>query len=231
MPHVDKAARNEWQRAYAKRRADKWVQPSPEELWKLFVADFDEGRLFSKTTGDPVGKTNLQNGYSTVYVSGKWLKTHRVLWAMRYGRWPDGVIDHINGRSFDNRIVNLREATQTANLANARLRKNNTLGIRGVAAGNGKWVSYLDFEGSRVHNATHRNLAHAVIARQKAVKKYFGEFASSSEWSNNSIMKLVRNARLLARHGCTPLDIAEACDCHVSFAQSIVAAVEMEAAS
>jgi hypothetical protein len=37
---------------------------------------------------------------------------------MHYGVWPTQLIDHINGDSSDNRIVNLRQTTQSENNRN-----------------------------------------------------------------------------------------------------------------
>ena len=64
-------------------------------------------------------KTGHQSG--SIFASN-FLK-HRVAWAMHYGKWLDDMIDHINGDPGDNRILNLREAKQWQNKANAGKRK------------------------------------------------------------------------------------------------------------
>lgn len=45
---------------------------------------------------------------------GKEEFAYRVAWAMTYGYWPH-MIDHINGNSADDRLVNLREVDASAN--------------------------------------------------------------------------------------------------------------------
>ena len=52
------------------------------------------------------------NGRDTVILM------HRAVWAWHNGRFPTLQIDHINGNSFDNRIQNLREASQSENMRN-----------------------------------------------------------------------------------------------------------------
>ena len=57
---------------------------------------------------------------------------HRIAWFLFYGEWPVLGIDHINRDGFDNRITNLRLATQAQNVYNHRQHSTNTTGFRGV---------------------------------------------------------------------------------------------------
>lgn len=60
-------------------------------------------------------------------------KAHRVAWALHYGEWPKGAIDHINGDGADNRIANLRDVDTRTNQQNQRRAKsNNSTGWLGV---------------------------------------------------------------------------------------------------
>ena len=46
---------------------------------------------------------------------GKLIYAHRAAWAIHFGEWPKGEIDHINGDASDNRIINLRVVNRTEN--------------------------------------------------------------------------------------------------------------------
>lgn len=110
---------------------------SIERLRELFVYDPQSGvlkRVKSRGTrkaGSVAGF--LQNhGHLSVIIDGASFGVHRVAWAMHYGEWPDSDIDHINGLPADNRISNLRTATVSQNIGNARAYKRRLPLPRGV---------------------------------------------------------------------------------------------------
>ncbi len=106
----------------------------------------------------------------------KQMLQHRLAWFFVYNELPP-VIDHINGNSFDNRIINLRSATRSQNMMNRKLNKNNKSGVKGVCAkGDGRFLAYLDKGGKRVLNKIFTCPAIAVSERKKSEIKYFGEY-------------------------------------------------------
>lgn len=74
------------------------------------------------------------NGYLMVRLTfeGKRYRfmAHRLAWFLKTGSWPTGVIDHINHEKANNAWTNLRDCTQSLNLA--RKRMNNRALPRGV---------------------------------------------------------------------------------------------------
>ena len=113
-------------------------------------------------------------GYKTGLVNGKALQSHRVAWAIYYGRWPDEVIDHINHNPADNRIVNLRETTVAGNMRNQAKRKNNTSGITGVYwyDRHQKWMASIRAGGAIKHIGYFASIEDAVAARKAAEAQY-----------------------------------------------------------
>src|SRR3546814_8274071 len=68
------------------------------------------------------------------------------------GKWPRGEVDHRNGARDDNRWCNLRKATKAQNQANARRRRDNTSGVKGVTWNKArkKWVAQIQAGGKRM---------------------------------------------------------------------------------
>ncbi|MBD1229107.1 HNH endonuclease [Xenorhabdus griffiniae] len=104
---------------------------------------------------------------------------HRLAWLLYYGRWPSEFIDHINGDKSDNRIVNLREASNTENSWNSKMRKNNSSGIKGVCwcKSKKKWVARIRIDGKRKTLGYFSNIDEARLIMEKARTKYHGEFS------------------------------------------------------
>lgn len=111
------------------------------------IMDYDQetGIFTSKVSrsnikiGDTIGSPN--KGYLDASVDGVRYKMHRLAWLYVYGEYPSEYIDHINGNKTDNRICNLREATNQQNQYNVGLSTQNTSGYKGVYLHKptGKW--------------------------------------------------------------------------------------------
>lgn len=71
-------------------------------------------------------------GYLQIGLFGKNYPAHRLAWLHVYDRWPQGVIDHIDGNPLNNSIMNLRDVSQQMNTRNAKVSKNSRSGVNGV---------------------------------------------------------------------------------------------------
>lgn len=95
--------------------------------------------------GKIAGTTNKQ-GHIEINFNQKKYQAHRVAWLFCNGRWPDGIIDHINRDPKDNRISNLRESTDSDNMHNRdKAHPINKTGLIGASfrKKTGKWVSQI----------------------------------------------------------------------------------------
>jgi hypothetical protein len=109
-------------------------------------------------------------GYMRVRFRGVSYMTHRIVWLLVHGQWPEDQIDHINGVRADNRPENLRRATAAENQQNLKVRKDNTSGFPGVRRSKSKWQAIIARGGERYHlgNFDTPEQAAAAYARAKA---------------------------------------------------------------
>lgn len=100
--------------------------------------------------GTVAGSTN-HNGYLQIGVDGRDYLVHRLVWLYVHGDWPKHQIDHINGVRADNRIANLREATNAENNQNLAIRPHNTSGFMGACwdSERRKWLAQIRADGKR----------------------------------------------------------------------------------
>jgi hypothetical protein len=161
--------------------------PTPEELHNLLRYEPETGRLYwrerigddrqtrrwnTRYAGAEAMTAQQKHGHKFGHVLGIPVKAHRVAWAMHHGQWPDTDIDHINGDAADNRITNLRAATEAQNMQNKRRYKNNKSGCSGVAQReSGTWRAFISVGGKRKDIGTFNDKFDAVLARLLAEKE------------------------------------------------------------
>jgi hypothetical protein len=141
---------------------------------QLFWRVARQGRTISK----PVGNLN-GHGYLLFGFSRKIYSTHRVIWLIVYGHYPDEDLDHINGNRADNRLSNLREASRAMNLHNCEKQKNNTTGYKGVFyyKNIGKFWAQIHSQGRRYYLGKFDCAESAHAAYVKKDRELHGQFA------------------------------------------------------
>jgi hypothetical protein len=139
-----------------------WLHRSPI----MFVSTIRSNTWNTRFAGKSAF-TNISHGYYQGSIHGIKYQAHRVAWALYYGKWPDGEIDHINGIGTDNRIQNLREVTRADNCRNQKLHKGNMSGYSGI-----RWYPdmqryrvQIGVSGTQTHLGVFVNLDDAIAAR------------------------------------------------------------------
>lgn len=106
---------------------------------------------------------------------------NRVAWLIMTGEWPVHQIDHRDGDSLNNAWDNLRQATHSQNCANARRRRDNTSGFKGVCARpSGKFASRIQHGGRRLNLGlfdTAEDAHAAYVSAMKQLHQSFGRAA------------------------------------------------------
>lgn len=119
-------------------------------------------------------------GYIKVRIDGKQHQCHNLAWWIYYGEKPDGLVDHKNCDTTDNRIENLRLATRKGNADNASKRKDNKSGVKGVSwkASHSRWVAQCSHLGKVHHLGLFEDLDEAKKVVVEFRSKHHGEFAN-----------------------------------------------------
>lgn len=141
----------------------RWIQPP---------------RVHPRINGYVAG--GCSTGYVLIKIDGKKYKAHRLAWLYVHDEWPPGDIEHINGSPLDNRIANLRVATNPQNQANRARDRGKDLpkGVRHIASG--KFAARIRINGESKYLGTFLTPEEAESAYLCAAKTYYGDFARAS---------------------------------------------------
>jgi hypothetical protein len=149
----------------------RWRVRTVDSFPSLRIANGWNSRYARKLAGH-IGR----RGYVTIIITHWHCAAHRLAWMLMRGAVPH-EIDHIDGNRANNRISNLRAATGSQNLANARVRRESASGIKGVYRRGAKFRAYIRVEGRTVIIGAFTTLQEAASARREAAERLYGEFA------------------------------------------------------
>lgn len=136
-------------------------------------------RIGGVAAGQRADSLNDPRGYRRATLDQKRMMAHRAAWLYVYGVMPSGQIDHVNGDKKDNRISNLRPATQSQNKANAPRYRNNQSGFKGVECDGNRWKASIR-RNRKLHYLGMLSTPHeAHLACLRAAREMFGAFANA----------------------------------------------------
>jgi hypothetical protein len=153
---------------------------SQEYLKSIF--EYKDGILYWKAPrkgikiGDIVGGQTKH--YKSVVIDKKRYYLHRIIYMMFHGFFPC-YVDHIDGNKFNNKIENLRQATQSQNLANRKLCKKNKSGAKNVywAKSYKKWEVMICVNKKRLFMGRFNDLNDAIKIAEQTRNKFNEKFA------------------------------------------------------
>lgn len=121
--------------------------------------------------------TQDSKGRLRVEVCGRSYAVASVAWALYYGSWPKDQLDHVNRVRTDNRIANLREATNQQNSFNRAKHKGKLL-PKGVSLHRGRYTSRITIDGKTKNLGSFDTAEEAAMAYRTAAASFHGEFAA-----------------------------------------------------
>lgn len=156
-----------------------------ELLEHLFYWDKENGKFFWKNPNKYHAKLKgkeagclTEEGYWTISINGKKYKRGRLCFLMEYGRFPIQCVDHKNRIKHDDRICNLREASQTQNSWNYPERKKKSDLPEGVRiTKSGKFLARISYNKIKISLGSYNTANEASFVYQKKRRELYGEFA------------------------------------------------------
>ena len=155
----------------------------------LLNYNVDTGNLCWKTTrhnrvkiGQIAGSID-SHGYRQIKIDGMKYLSHRLIWLIMTGAWPNEQIDHINGNKLDNKWNNLRLASRSQNKINSGIMRTNKSGYKGVfwREDISKWKASIGKDQKRIFIGHYNTKEEAAFAYNKSALKLFGDFAYLNE--------------------------------------------------
>jgi len=159
-----------------------------QELTKEYLLekfDYIDGELYWKNpscyrlkNGDIAGGVSGK-GRLSVRLNWKRYQVHRLIFMMHHGYMPK-IVDHADGDFLNNRIENLREATEAQNGYNKRASIRNTSGLKNVSwcKPRKKWVVMIWVDKIPKYIGGFADIELAELVAIEAREKHHGAFAN-----------------------------------------------------
>lgn len=153
-----------------------------ERLKELF--DYQDGTFIRRSTGAQIVANFGVKRYLRVFVDGKPRSLHRMIYLWHHGHLPK-TLDHIDGDRANNKIENLREATQQQNCLNRKHHSNSKSPYKNVylqsptknSEWKRNWVVRITVAGESKYIGSFKDLELADLVATEARDKFHGQFA------------------------------------------------------
>jgi hypothetical protein len=153
-----------------------------ERLKELF--DYQDGTFIRRSTGVQIVANFGVKRYLRVFVDGKPRSLHRMIYLWHHGHLPK-TLDHIDGDRANNKIENLREATQQQNCLNRKHHSNSKSPYKNVylqsptknSEWKRNWVVRITVDGKSKYIGSFKDLELADLVATEARDKFHGQFA------------------------------------------------------
>jgi hypothetical protein len=126
-------------------------------------------------SGDIAGSIHHE-GYIRIQINKKIYAGHRLAWLYVHGYFPENKIDHINGNTSDNKITNLRTASDVENARNRKIKSTNISGFKGVSKHLNMWRARYTANNKTYNLGLFETKELARQAYESATLKEFGDF-------------------------------------------------------
>ena len=113
-------------------------------------------------------------------VGGSSVHAHRIAFLLAH-RWVPDQLDHENNVKDDNRLLNLRPATNAENNHSRPLGRDNTSGFKGVHRFRNKWMARIRGANGHIYLGCHSKPEDAARAYDDAAIALYGEFAKTNK--------------------------------------------------
>ena len=145
----------------------------------FFWRDREGSKAKKIHAGQLAGHRCPRLGYVLLRLDKRLYRAHRLAWLYMTGKWPNGLIDHIDGNGLNNAWTNLREATPTENNINRPAPRRNTSGLKGASWSktNRRWLAHISHDGTAYHLGFFDTAQEAHAAYLGAAKILHGPFA------------------------------------------------------
>lgn len=161
--------------------------PDQGLLLQHFRYDPETGALFRACGSETTRRAN-SSGYRIASFMGRSYLVHRLIWQMVYADVNGRQVDHTNGDKSDNRLSNLRSASDQTNCWNKGVRKGKAVPFKGVVVDhrNGRFKAYITVRGHRSYLGSFTDAESAADAYRKAAISKFGFFANDGKFGSKS---------------------------------------------
>jgi len=156
--------------------------PSIEHLRSMLELDSSSPTWLRWTSGahhqfrGKVAGYHKEGEWGKIRISGKYYRTHRIVWALQNNEDPgSNVVDHINRKPHDNNPENLRAVTRGVNRYNSSFDKNAT-GYRGVTKSkdSDRWIAEIKKDGTTNYLGCFKSPESAHQAYLIACEQFYG---------------------------------------------------------